>query len=154
MKITTYTRIWLWLTSLTALTACGGGDGGGGSPSNSNGSSSAQTLAIGDLDVAYDNALQSTYRVDVDVLLVRLMGIPAYISICDNNEAQGDIAKVDYDHCLVKAPLEDGTARFELTAANHCDSLIAIIWPLEENSTPITFSYQHSAERSGTWLIQ
>lgn len=154
MTTTKQSQIWLMLCTFIGLTACGGGGDGGGSPSGSNSSGAAQTLALSDLNVAYENALQSTYHLDVDVMLSQLSGIAAYISICDNSQAKGSIVQIDYNHCLIKAPLQDGTARFELSTANHYDSLIAVIWPLEENNSPITFLYQHSGERAGTWLIQ
>lgn len=150
------------LASMTLMTGCGGGGGGGegGSGSASSGSStsvvaaSAQTQSITDLSISYDNSLESVYQVDVDVVLNQLAGKDAYISICDNAEAQGDPNQVDYDNCLVKSSLEDGLAEFDLRVVNHCESLIAVVWVMEPDQTPLVYTFDHDGQQQSSWLIQ
>lgn len=157
------------LASMTLMTGCGGGGGGdeggsgsasSGTGSNPSGSStnvvtaSAQTQSITDLSISYDNSLESVYQVDVDVVLNQLAGKDAYISICDNAEAQGDANQVDYDNCLVKSSLEDGLAEFDLRVVNHCESLIAVVWVMKPDQTPLVYTFDHDGQKQSSWLIQ
>ena len=147
------------LASMTLMTGCGGGGGGGDEGASSGGSASftaasAQTQNITDLSISYDNSLESVYQVDVDVVLNQLAGKDAYISICDNAEAQGDPNQVDYDNCLVKSSLEDGLAEFDLRVVNHCESLIAVVWVMEPDQTPLVYTFDHDGQQQSSWLIQ
>ncbi|MCG9748951.1 hypothetical protein L1D54_00490 [Vibrio brasiliensis] len=147
------------LASMTLMAGCGGGGGGGDEGASSGGSASftaasAQTQNITDLSISYDNSLESVYQVDVDVVLNQLAGKDAYISICDNAEAQGDPNQVDYDNCLVKSSLEDGLAEFDLRVVNHCESLIAVVWVMEPDQTPLVYTFDHDGQKQSSWLIQ
>lgn len=146
------------LASMTLMTGCGGGGGGGEGASGGGTASftaaSAQTQSITDLSISYDNSLESVYQVDVDVVLNQLAGKDAYISICDNAEAQGDPNQVDYDNCLVKSSLEDGLAEFDLRVVNHCESLIAVVWVMEPDQTPLVYTFDHDGQKQSSWLIQ
>jgi hypothetical protein len=146
------------LASMTLMAGCGGG-GGGDEGASSGGSASftaasAQTQNNTDLSISYDNSLESVYQVDVDVVLNQLAGKDAYISICDNAEAQGDPNQVDYDNCLVKSSLEDGLAEFDLRVVNHCESLIAVVWVMEPDQTPLVYTFDHDGQKQSSWLIQ
>ena len=148
------------LASMAMMTGCGGGGGEGGSSGSGSASSptaasvAAQTQSIDDLNISYDNSLESVYQIDVDVILNQLAGKQAYISICDNGEAQGDENQVDYDKCLVKSSLDDGLAEFDLRVVNHCESLIAVVWVMEPNQTPLVYTFDHDGQKESNWLIQ
>lgn len=148
------------LASITLLVGCGGGGGGDGDGGSAGGSSasvtaaSAQTQTLSNLNISHDNNLESIYQVDVDVVLGQLAGQKAYISICDNGAAQGDANLVDYDNCLVKSSLDDGLAQFNLRVVNHCESLIAVVWIMQPNQTPLVYTLDHDGQKESNWLIQ
>lgn len=153
------------LACLILLTGCGGGGGGDEGGSGSAGSSgaastpttaaaSAQAQTLDELNISYDNNLESVYSVDVDVILSQLADKQAYISICDNSSAQGDANLVDYESCLVKSSLAAGLAEFDLRVVNHCDSLIALIWVMEPDQTPLVYTFDYNGQKENTWLIQ
>lgn len=151
----------LLLASL-GLSACGGGGGGdeGGSSANADvvqtspsTTPAATTEGLQALSISYDNDLASVYTLNIDVMLNELNGKIAYLSVCDNRTAQGDLSLVDYDQCLVKSSLNNGLAQIDLGVANHWSSLIAVVWVMEEGSVSTSYTYQHQGESEAVWLI-
>ena len=157
------------LTATAALFACGGGDGGGDSGSGSsaapaptppttatpapNPASPPSRLSVTDLDIAADNNLESVYDVDVDVDISAISTEKAFISICDNGAAKGDLTKLDFNMCLLKSSLVDGKGEFDLRVANHCDELIAVIWIMEKDRAPLTYTLTHNNQKQTYWDI-
>lgn len=130
---------------------CGGGDGGGSSSAST---PSVEPLTIDKLEVSYDNNLASTYNLNVSVELPALSNGTTFISICDNSSAAGDLAKIDYNQCLIKSSLNGGMASYQLTVANHNSELIAVVWPLKQNSSPMTFTFERTNLSEEEWHIQ
>ncbi|WP_260259494.1 hypothetical protein [Vibrio intestinalis] len=147
---------YLLLTAL--LIGCGGG-GGGGSNGGSGGSGSTtppattNTLTVQDLAIDPDNKLESVYQVDIDVDISATSTQRAFISVCDNSDAKGDISQVDFDMCLLKSSLTQGKGSFDLRVANHCEELIAVIWIMEQGRQPMTYTLSHDNQRETTWTI-
>ncbi|EGU37110.1 hypothetical protein VIBRN418_13336 [Vibrio sp. N418] len=146
------------LTATAALFACGGGDGGGdsGGGSSSGGSTApavAPSLSVTDLDIAAENNLESVYEVDVNVDISAISTEKAFISICDNGTAKGDLTKLDFNMCLLKSSLVDGKGEFDLRVANHCDELIAVIWIMEKDRAPLTYTLTHNNQKQTYWDI-
>ncbi|ODS10752.1 hypothetical protein [Vibrio scophthalmi] len=146
------------LTATAALFACGGGDGGGdsGGGSSSGGSTApavTPSLSVTDLDIAAENNLESVYEVDVNVDISAISTEKAFISICDNGTAKGDLTKLDFNMCLLKSSLVDGKGEFDLRVANHCDELIAVIWIMEKDRDPLTYTLTHNNQKQTYWDI-
>ncbi|MCY9804252.1 hypothetical protein OTK51_12520 [Vibrio scophthalmi] len=146
------------LTATAALFACGGGDGGGdsGGGSSSGGSTApavTPSLSVTDLDIAAENNLESVYEVDVNVDISAISTEKAFISICDNGAAKGDLTKLDFNMCLLKSSLVDGKGEFDLRVANHCDELIAVIWIMEKDRAPLTYTLTHNNQKQTYWDI-
>lgn len=146
------------LTATAALFACGGGDGGGdsGSGSSSGGSTApavTPSLSVTDLNIAAENNLESVYDVEVNVDISAISTEKAFISICDNGAAKGDLTKLDFNMCLLKSSLVDGKGEFDLRVANHCDELIAVIWIMEKDRAPLTYTLTHNNQKETYWDI-
>ncbi|MDA0148058.1 hypothetical protein [Vibrio sp. LaRot3] len=155
-------NFYLLLTAL--LVGCGGGGGGddggssgGGNNGGGSGSTappaSTNTLTVQDLAIDPENKLESVYQVDISVDISSTSTERAFISVCDNSEANGDISQVDFEMCLLKSSLTQGKGSFDLRVANHCEELIAVIWIMEQGRQPITYTLSHNNQRETTWTI-
>ncbi|ANS86046.1 hypothetical protein RJD38_02140 [Vibrio scophthalmi] len=143
------------LTATAALLACGGGgdSGGGSSSGGSTAPAVTPSLSVTDLDIAAENNLESVYEVDVNVDISAISTEKAFISICDNGTAKGDLTKLDFNMCLLKSSLVDGKGEFDLRVANHCDELIAVIWIMEKDRAPLTYTLTHNNQKQTYWDI-
>lgn len=144
----------LFVASFSLLTACNSDSSGGSNGSGSGSESSASPqLSILDLKISAENSLSSVYHVDVEVDISEISIKRAFISICDNSQAQGDLSKVDFDMCLLKGRLEQGVGEFDLRVANHCEELITIIWIMEKDREPLIYTLVHNNQKERYWLI-
>ena len=154
------------LTASAILLGCGGGDGGGDSGGGSTvvptptpavtpapNPDPSPSLSVTDLDIAAENNLESVYDVEVNVDISAISTEKAFISICDNGAAKGDLTKLDFNMCLLKSSLVDGKGEFDLRVANHCDELIAVIWIMEKDRAPITYTLTHNNQKQTYWDI-
>ncbi|WP_122032633.1 hypothetical protein [Aliivibrio sp. EL58] len=142
----------LFAASFSLLTACNS-DSSGGSNDSGTGSSVSPQLSVLDLKISAENSLSSVYSVDIDVDISERSTKRAFISICDNSQAQGDLSKVDFDMCLLKGRLEQGVGKFDLRVANHCEELITIIWIMEKDREPLIYTLSHNNQKENYWLI-
>lgn len=144
----------LFVASFSLLTACNSDSSGGSSDSGSGtGLSVSPQLSVLDLKISAENSLSSVYSVDVDVDISAISTKRAFISICDNSQAQGDLSKVDFDMCLLKGRLEQGIGEFDLRVANHCEELITVIWIMEKDREPLIYTFAHDNQKESYWLI-
>ncbi|AZL86430.1 hypothetical protein EIJ81_18730 [Aliivibrio salmonicida] len=147
---------------LSLLAACNsesGGSGGSGG-TNSLGSSPSETpepsaspMSVFDLEISAENSLHSVYNLEIDVDISEISTKRAFISICDNSIAKGDLSKVDFDMCLLKGNLNEGVGVFELRVANHCEELITLIWIMEKDREPLIYTLSHDNQKESYWLI-
>jgi hypothetical protein len=144
----------LFVASFSLLTACNSDSSGGSNdPGSGTGSSVSPQLSVLDLKISAENSLSSVYSVDIDVDISDRSTKRAFISICDNSQAQGDLSKVDFDMCLLKGRLEQGVGKFDLRVANHCEELITIIWIMEKDREPLIYTLSHNNQKENYWLI-
>ncbi|MBB1313601.1 MULTISPECIES: hypothetical protein [Aliivibrio] len=147
---------------LSLLAACNSESGGSGGQGGTNpsGSSPSETptpstspMSVFDLEIGAENSLHSVYNLDIDVDISETSTKRAFISICDNSIAKGDLSKVDFDMCLLKGNLNEGVGEFELRVANHCEELITIIWIMEKDREPLIYTLSHNNQKESYWLI-
>ncbi|MDD9174192.1 hypothetical protein ERW49_03005 [Aliivibrio finisterrensis] len=144
----------LFVASFSLLAACNSDSSGGSNdPGSGTGSPVSPQLSVLDLKISAENSLSSVYSVDIDVDISERSTKRAFISICDNSQAQGDVSKVDFDMCLLKGRLEQGVGKFDLRVANHCEELITIIWIMEKDREPLIYTLAHNNQKENYWLI-
>ena len=144
----------LFVASFSLLAACNSDSSGGSNdPGSGTGSPVSPQLSVLDLKISAENSLSSVYSVDIDVDISEHSTKRAFISICDNSQAQGDVSKVDFDMCLLKGRLEQGVGKFDLRVANHCEELITIIWIMEKDREPLIYTLAHNNQKENYWLI-
>ena len=158
-----FTKALVTMTCSLLLVACGGGDDGDGSNSSPTASAApapsavplptSTRLSVTDLNIAPENNLESVYTVDIPVDISAVSTSRAFISVCDNSIAQGDLTKLDFENCLLKGSLSQGIGNFDLRIPNHCKELIAIIWIMEKNRTPLTYTLSHDNQKETYWMI-
>lgn len=153
-----YFKTLVLITTTALIFGCGGGDGDGGDNGGSSSTPAASpapttSLTVRDLSIAAENNLESVYEVEVDVDISAISTEKAFISICDNSLANGDLTKLDFNMCLVKSSLVEGKGHFDLRVANHCDELIAVIWIMEKGRAPLTYTLSHNNQKETYWTI-
>ncbi|TDM52107.1 hypothetical protein [Aliivibrio fischeri] len=147
-------RICLILGLMILIAACNSDSSGSGDSTYSGGSSSTPSVqSVMDLEISAENNLDSVYSVDVDIDISSISTKRAFVSICNNSDAKGDLSKLDFDMCFVKGNLEQGIGEFDLRVANHNDELITIIWVMEKDREPLTYTFSHNKQKESYWLI-
>ncbi|MBA5763727.1 hypothetical protein H2O73_15290 [Vibrio sp. 404] len=150
MKQAIIQKLLVLLASSLTLFGCGGGGGGGGGSTNS---APAAKMSVQDLNISAENSLESVYQVNIDVDISARSTAKAYISVCDNADAQGDLSQLDFDECLLKGSLDEGRGEFELRVPNHTEELIAVIWIMENDQDPLVYTLSHNNQKERYWLI-
>ena len=146
----------------TALTGCGGG-GGEGSSSNDGINAAGDTntgadeivkQGLDDLNIDQDNKLVSVSELEV---MVQINSRRSFLNICAQEVFQSDLDQIDYERCILRAPLDDTPGTFKLTLPNHIDKLIAIVWFYEADKQPLVKKWQRNSDAGGpveeTWRV-
>lgn len=102
--------------------------------------------SIDDLVVAATNGLTPSFVLRVDVTSAPERG---YFSLCNAYQQTSSQAyQVDYQSCLLRAPLNQGALYRELQVANHHQQLIAVIWRYDGSApTYQTWQYDDNTSR-------
>lgn len=134
----------------------GGGSGGGGiqGANDDTNNGTQPSLSVRDLKIDSDNDLSSVYQVDVDVDISARSTARAFISICDNSDANGELKAIDFDNCMIKGRLDQGIGQYDLRVANHCTDLIAVIWIMEKDRDPLSYTLKHDKSKEQYWGIR
>ncbi len=65
--------------------------------------------------------------------------------------------QIDFENCILRAPLDDALSSFKLTLPNHIDSLVAIVWFYEADKQPLVRKWKRSKNGSvsieGIWRV-
>lgn len=133
------------------MIGCGGGGGGGGGTSSGGSSTPVSSVSLEDLRIDDDNSLESVYHMAIDVMLPELASEQVYISVCDNSNA---IEQINYDDCLIKAPLHQGRGQYQLRVANHQKKLVAVISVMNPSEKTRYYQHTHNNQTEVTWFIQ
>ena len=127
------------------LTSCGGGGGGeAGSPEagpssvNSNGNPERK---LEDLYIDQTNELTAMAELNV---LVQMESTRSFLSICPEPAGGIDVNNLNYDSCIIRAPLDDNPTAFKLMLPNHIDKLVAIVWFYQAGKQPLVAEWQRS----------
>jgi len=139
------------------MIACGGG-GSGDAGSDGIVSSPPDTAAPPatpaptgaaaiDVPVGFDFA--STTTLPVTVLLNDSAPAKAYLTVCRSTPAG-----VDYDRCLLRAPVSAGRYDGELLLPNHVDSLTATVWSFSPASVVRSVAWERPSEGPGALRVQ
>ncbi len=151
------------LTVTTALTGCGG-QGDSADTSSNGGTNVAEDSDTGadesvrqnldNLHVDQDNELVNANELEV---VVQVNGDRSFLTICaaENYQSGGD--QIDFENCILRAPLDDALSSFKLTLPNHIDSLVAIVWFYEADKQPLVRKWKRSKNGSvsieGIWRV-
>jgi len=123
------------------LTSCGGGGGGeAGSPSNVTGNGNPERK-LEDLYIDQTNELTAIAELNV---LVQMESTRSFLSICPEPAGGIDVNNLNYDSCIIRAPLDDNPTAFKLMLPNHIDKLVAIVWFYQAGKQPLVAEWQRS----------
>ena len=90
------------------------------------------------IEVARDFNFKTARKVAVDFNVEEARGLITDVSICTDYQvtAQGGY-EVDYDSCLLSAPMFDGRLAADVMLVNEYQSILGIVWLPEEGSEPV-----------------
>lgn len=94
----------------------------------------------GDLISEKDFLFNSTGSLDIDVNIKSLEYTRAYINICYVN----DDLNIDYQNCVVNAPLKNGRMQSEIELANDVELLYMAVWQYGIDETPLSAVWQRT----------
>jgi len=136
----------LTLTILATLSGCGGGGSGGESTgiSTVDGSTSAvvngsDNRGLDDLEVNRDNSLSAISELSIEI---EMNARRSYLSVCPGPVGDIDVNTLDYNSCMIRAPINASNNEFKLSIPNHLDSLVAILWFYDTKQEPFVTHWQ------------
>jgi hypothetical protein len=138
---TTFKTLFL-LAVFIAVPGCGGGGAGSDAPSNADspvGQGPQRNLE--DLKIAEGNELLNVAELSVEV---QVNAGRSFLSICTDPGGELDVNTINYDQCLLRAPLDNNLQVFKLTLPNHVDKLVAIVWFYETGKQPLLQHWQRT----------
>jgi hypothetical protein len=128
-------------TMSITLASCGGGGGGeAASPSNVTGNGNPEQK-LEDLYIDQTNELTAMAELNV---LVQMKSARSFLSICPEPAGGIDVNNLNYDSCIIRAPLDDNPTAFKLMLPNHIDKLVAIVWFYQAGKQPLVAEWQRS----------
>jgi len=125
------------------VASCGGG--GGSNDVSSNGGSGVSQAPQRNLDELYvlqENELAAVVELNVEV---QINADRSFLSICGDPGEELNVNTIDYDHCILRAPIDNNLSRFKIMLPNHIDSMVAIVWFYEPDKQPIVQRWQRSS---------
>jgi hypothetical protein len=162
------------LTSLLALSACGGGGSeSDSSVSNTSASSSAseqtnntsnsdnssQTDNSDDNSSDEDNASSNSevimtnltidqsfdLKTDFDLLIDAKISTGNIRAYLNVCQSQVDSNKADYQNCILRKPIKNGELSQQVTLSRQDIALVAEIWLYDSNPEPLRYQWQYDA---------
>jgi len=134
------------------LASCGGGGGGEAAPSAASSSNVISNVnperKLKDLYIDPSNELTALTELSV---LVQMKTTRSFLSICPESAVGIDVNNLDYDSCIIRAPLDDNPTALKLMLPNHIDNLVAIVWFYQAGKQPLVTEWQRSTA-AGTAL--
>ncbi|NRA62245.1 MAG: hypothetical protein HRU25_15370, partial [Psychrobium sp.] len=86
-----------------------------------------------DLTINAHNELLNVAELHIEV---QINANRSFLSICSNLPKVLDLNRIDYEKCMLRAPLDKSLKTFSLTLPNHIHELVAIVWFYDTNKAP------------------
>jgi hypothetical protein len=148
----------LTLTMLATLISCGGGGSSGGS-TTATGSvnateSDSEVRSLGDLEISRVSGLSTVSRLNIEI---EMSAGRSYLSVCPEPAGEIEVNTLDYNSCMIRAPINASRNVFELDVPNHLDSLVAVLWYYDTEKAPFVSRWQRNSAKGAafdsTWNI-
>jgi hypothetical protein len=151
-KISSFT---LTLTMLATLISCGGGgsSGGSGESSTSTGSvnateSDSEVRDMGDLEISRASGLSTVSRLNIEI---EMSTGRSYLSVCPEPAGEIEVNTLDYNSCMIRAPINASRNVFKLDVPNHLDSLVAVLWYYDTKKAPFVSRWQRNSAKGAAF---
>jgi hypothetical protein len=153
-KISSFT---LTLTILATLISCGGGGSGGDSgvddSANAAGSDN-EVRDLVDLEINRTSKLSTISELHIEI---EMSASRSYLSVCPEPVGKIDVNTLDYNSCMIRAPINATRSELKLDIPNHLDNLVAVLWFYDTRKTPFISRWQRKgikgAAIDNTWII-
>jgi len=89
------------------------------------------------LNVQNDYNFDASRRTVVTMSVPQAVGEKAEASFCTDYSFDGVDYEVDYDSCVLHAPLVNGQVSEEINLGNHHSSVLGIVWLQDSNADPV-----------------
>ncbi|MEM6983857.1 MAG: hypothetical protein AAF510_12840 [Pseudomonadota bacterium] len=136
------------LCSLSLLTACGGGGDESAAPVPTNVAPpvadpvTPRPQGMASLVINNDFNLSTKFNLAIDVALSR-GDERAYLNIC---QKKSNTERADYNNCLFRAPLTQGTLTTTLPMSRQDITLVAEIWFYDTSTQPLAYTWQFDSQ--------
>lgn len=151
------------LVTTAALVSCGGSEQSKSTPTNATptqqtSDSAAQGSSVvvephtqtGNLTVSPTFEFSSSFALEVNVDLESANGQSAFFNLC---VSKGDNLTPDYQQCLVRSKMSNGTLLQSLTVASHHDSLIGEVVFFDEAKNSLFYYWKRDASRKAQVFV-
>ncbi|NMP32091.1 hypothetical protein HII17_10975 [Thalassotalea sp. M1531] len=140
---------------LSTLTACGGGSESTKEPTISSTiapQSSDIDITTGELISTPEFSFIGSFDLTINIAEAPEGSIQYYINICSEFTEENNEIIVNYDSCMLRTFLTSQPQSFELALSESQSTLVAQIWPMENNAVVIDVFWQKQGEVS-VWNI-
>ena len=162
----TFNTKWLATIIMTLslpLIGCGGG-GGGSDDSSPTATQSTpnttettteedQNTGSGESEIAPEFNLTSIQEVLVSIDISAQTTDKTYLSVCHLKETDTNVAEIDYENCVIRSVVEDGTFSGSFKSAPHFEELAVAIWFYDTAQDPIESLISRADMDTGEVLI-
>ena len=148
-SITTYAAY--FIASLSVI-SCGGGEEAQSSPPPPPAPAPPE-ITTGDLVSNSTFEFHVGYELTINLSGMESSGINYHVNVCSQFEKQGEDYKVDHQSCRLRATFSDAAQDFKVCLGADETELIAQIWPIVDNATPVNLFWNESTH-GDTWQVE
>jgi hypothetical protein len=141
-----------FIASLSVI-GCGGGEEAEGSSPPPPPAPPPPEITTGDLVSNTTFEFHVGYQLTINLSGMAADGIDYHVNVCSQFQKQGGVYKVDHQSCRLRAIFSDTAQEFIVSLGADETELIAQIWPIMDNATPVNLFWEQ-ATHGDTWQVE
>jgi len=147
---------YIFFATLTlTIVSCGGGGDEATTPPLANEDVITPVEAIQTTDDLISNtSFEFTSGFELTLILSALeeSEVQHFVNVCSDYTQDNQNYIINYDSCRLRAPFTETQQHFDISLSAAETTLIAQVWPIENNATPINFFWSR-ADNDEEWQI-
>ncbi len=138
------------------IISCGGG--GGGEESTKTPAPAAPTVPEAEQttnDLVSNTAFDFSSGFDLSLTLASIDGATNhyYVNVCSDYAIENGVQAINYESCKIRTSFTANEQAFKISLSVEETNLIAQIWPMENNASPINLFWDRNAD-GDIWVIR
>lgn len=98
----------------------------------------------------FDFRTSGSLKINLDIPEAR--GEEATVSLCTEYNPGGTVYEINYDSCLLRAPLIDGRFKHEISLTNQFEAVVAAVWFQNPDIAPVMREFRRDTSATNGFL--